>query len=204
MLACPRRFYTSSSVLRSSRPSSRQTSSPPSVPWSTCARGCHLASDPQSPTGLALVPHILSYGVFGRPVNARAGVFREGEARQQVHVEKDRAHRRVGGAAARSADDGTHPVLFGLALRRAAGERQDPPPQQARPEPRHDESCRAEALVRRRDPAQGPPLRTGVRNTGGGGAGRRGRLRYSAAVRRGGGLAQERARRGAGDGRGEG
>jgi predicted nucleic acid-binding Zn ribbon protein len=32
-----------------------------------------LASDPLSPTGLALVPHILSYCVFGRPVNARAG-----------------------------------------------------------------------------------------------------------------------------------
>ena len=62
-------------------------------------------------------------------------LFRESEARQQVRVERDQAHRRVGGAAARSADDGTHPVLFGLALRRAAGERQDPPPQQAPPEP---------------------------------------------------------------------
>jgi hypothetical protein len=34
-----------------------------------------LVADPVSPTGLALVPHILSYSVFGRPVNARAEGF---------------------------------------------------------------------------------------------------------------------------------
>ena len=49
--------------------------------------------------------------------------------------------------------------------------------------PPHDEPCRAEALVRRRDPAQGTPLRTGVHDSGGSGAGCRGRLRYSASVR---------------------
>ena len=32
-----------------------------------------MASDPLSPTGLAPVPHILSYCFFGHPVNARAG-----------------------------------------------------------------------------------------------------------------------------------
>src|SRR5215216_7176225 len=86
-----------------------------------------------------VLPHILSYIVFGRPVNARAGVFREGEAREQGCVERDWAHRRLGGAAARSADDSNHLVLSGPALWRAVGERQDPRPQQARPKPRQDE-----------------------------------------------------------------